>query len=77
MKEVQGWTYYHSATLNMKYAVKETPLGPEVMTEDKTRYTVGEIAVLNAAGVEVGKALHNVKRVFSGTVVDVRNPANP
>lgn len=67
-----AWTYYDSATLGMRYAVKETPLGPEVMTEDKVRYTVAEIAVLNAGGVEVGKALHNVKRVFSGTVVDVR-----
>ena len=72
MKQVEGWTYYDSATLGMKYAVKETPLGPEVMTEDKTRYSAGEIAVLNAGGVEVGKAVHNVKRVFSGTVVDVR-----
>ena len=72
MNNAKGWTYYHSATLGMKYAVKETPLGPEVMTEDKTRYTVAESAVLNAAGMEVGKALHNVKRVFSGTVVDVR-----
>ena len=72
MKQVEGWTYYHSETLNMKYAVKETPLGPEVMTEDKVRYGVAEIAVLNAAGMEVGKALHNVKRVFSGMVVDVR-----
>ena len=72
MNNAPGWTYYHSATLGMKYAVKETPLGPEVMTEDKVRYTVAEIAVLNAAGVEVGKALHNVKRVFSGTIIDAQ-----
>lgn len=72
MPSSNGWTYYHSETLGMRYAVKETPLGPEVMTEDKVRYSSGEIAVLNAGGVEVEKALHNVKRVFNGTVVDVR-----
>ena len=66
------WTYYHSELLGMKYAVRETPLGAEVMTEDKVRYTPTEIAVLNAGKIEVGKAVHNVKRLFSGTVMDVR-----
>lgn len=64
--------YYHSDAIGMDYAVRSTPLGPEVMTADKVRYSPDEVAVLNAGGVEVSKELHNVKKVFSGIVVDVR-----
>ena len=67
-----GWTYYDSEALGMRYAVRETPLGPEVMTSDKVRYSASEIKVLNAGGLSVGKEIHNVKRLFDGVVVDVR-----
>ena len=65
-----GWTYYDSESLGMRYAVRETPIGPEVMTADKVRYSASEIKVLNAGGLSVSKEIHNVKRLFDGVVVD-------
>jgi len=69
-KDTPGWTYAYSDALAMRYAVRKTPLGPEVMTEDKVQYSVGEVAALSMAGVEISMAVHLVKRVFRGAIVD-------
>jgi len=70
MPEAPGWTYAYSDALAMRYAVRQTPLGPEVMTEDKTAYTAAEVKILSMSGVEIAPGIHAVKRVFRGLIVD-------
>ena len=66
-----GWTYYHSAALDMRYATRTTPDGPEVVTEDKTHYSAGEVALLSGYGNGEGitPGIHAAKRVFDGRIV--------
>ena len=65
-----GWTYFYSETLEMECAVKQTPYGPRMVTEDKTEYLPSEIAVLKKIGGEVPRAVHVLKKLFDGEIVD-------
>jgi hypothetical protein len=74
MAILSSWTYDYSNALSMRYAYRMTPLGPEVMTEDKTSYTPAEVKILSMAGVEISPEMHAVKRVFRGLIVDAGRP---
>jgi hypothetical protein len=67
--EAAGWSYFHSESLGLDCAVKNTPLGPIMMTEDKVEYMPDEIAVLRKIGGEVPKSVHIVKKLFGGEIV--------
>ncbi len=67
-----GWTYDYSNALSMRYAYRQTPLGIEVITEDRTRYTAQEVKIMAKAGIEITPGVHSVKRVFQGEIVDVK-----
>lgn len=72
MTNVSSRTYDYSDALSMRYAYRQTPLGIEVITEDKTRYTAQEVKIMAKAGIEITPGLHTVKRVFQGEIVDVK-----
>ena len=74
MPDAPGWTYAYSDALSMRYAYRDTPQGPEVMTEDKTRYSASEVKVLADAGESISLAIHLVKRAFNGEVVSTAMP---
>ena len=65
-----GWQYQRSEPLNMDYAIRTTPAGPEVMTEDRVKYSPDEIRMLSAIG-GISPEIHQVKRVFSGRIIAV------
>ena len=67
-----GWTYFHSEILGLECAVKNTPLGPIMMTSDKVEYMPSEISALQKIGGEVPKSVHIVKKLFDGEIVDRR-----
>ena len=67
--EAAGWVYFHSESLGLDCAVKNTPLGQIMMTEDKVEYMPDEIAALKKIGGEVPKSVHIVKKLFDGEVV--------
>lgn len=70
--EAAGWRYFHSESLGLDCAVKNTPLGPIMMTEDKVEYMPDEIAALRKVGGEVPKSVHVLKKLFDGEIVDRR-----
>ena len=70
------WTYYHSVALGMRYAVRKTGTGPEVMTEDRIRYSPEEVRLIAQVG-EITPQLHAAKKVFRGQVYDVVKPTKP
>lgn len=70
--EAAGWSYFHSESLGLDCAVKNTPLGPIMMTEDKVEYMPDEIAALRKIGGEVPKSVHMLKKLFDGEIVDRR-----
>lgn len=70
--EAAGWSYFHSEILDLDCAVKNTPLGPIMMTEDKVEYMPDEIKVLAKIGGEVPKSVHVLKKLFDGEIVDRR-----
>jgi hypothetical protein len=72
MTNASSWTYDYSDALSMRYAYRQTPLGIEVITEDKTRYTAQEVKIMAKAGIEITPGMHSVKRVFQGEIVDVK-----
>ncbi|MEN6487659.1 MAG: hypothetical protein ABFD66_02050 [Smithella sp.] len=67
-----GWTYAYSDALEMEYATRDTPQGPEVMTADKVRYSPDEISTISSNGGEISLEIHRVKRIFDGTIVYYR-----
>lgn len=69
-----GWTYAYSDALEMEYATRNTPQGPEVMTADKVRYSPDEISTISSNGGEISPEIHLVKRIFEGTIVDYLYP---
>jgi len=75
MPNFTPWTHSHSDALSMRFAHRQTPLGPEVMTEDKVRYSATEVKILSLAGAEICLGAHLVKKVFDGVIVDVGPPA--
>ena len=66
------WTYSHSDALAMDYASRPSPIGAgfEVMTADKVRYSPAEVSRLSEAGVEISLAVHLVKKVFMGEIIE-------
>lgn len=65
-----GWTYFYSETLGMECAVKQTPYGPRMTTEDRVEYMPSELKVLSDIGGDVPRAVHEIKRMFDGEIVD-------
>jgi hypothetical protein len=74
--DAPDWTYEYSAALGMKYAYRDTPEGMEVMTEDRTRYSPREVALLQQAG-GITAAVHRVKKVFEGRIVAFNPSPSP
>jgi hypothetical protein len=63
-----GFIYIKSETLNQEIALSEK--SGWVFCEDGTRYSPGEIKILDAGGNGViTQGVHNVKKVFGGEVV--------
>lgn len=65
-----GWSYFHSAVLGMRYAVRSTASGSEVMTEDKIHYSPEEVRLISEVG-EITPQLHAAKKIFRGHIVGV------
>lgn len=70
--DAPGWTYSHSDALAMDFAYRPSPIGVgfEVMTADKVRYSPAEVSRLSVAGVEISLAMHLVKKVFQGEIIE-------
>lgn len=66
----KSWTYDYSPDLGLKIAYRQTPYGPEVMTEDKINYSPAEIRLLSSVG-GITLQIHNIKKVFHGEIVDI------
>jgi hypothetical protein len=64
-----GFIYIKSEALNQEIALSEK--SGWVFCEDKTRYSPGEIELLNTRDQVITLAVHNVKKVFGGEVVKV------
>lgn len=62
-----AWKYEYSEALKMKYAWQNINNEIEVMTEDKIIYKPSEIKLLD--GIEINLAIHNVKKLFGGTII--------
>ena len=65
-----GWTYFHSESLGLECAVKNTPFGPCMVTSDRVEYLPSEINMLKKIGGEVPRAVHELKRLFDGEIVE-------
>jgi hypothetical protein len=64
-----GFVYIYSEALKQEIAMSEKT--GRVYCEDKVQYSPQEIAIMNAAGVEIDLNTHLVKKVFEGEVVKV------
>lgn len=62
------WEYWYSEALGMKYAMREQNEIWQIMTEDKTQYTMREIEALGDK--QITRGLHFVKRAFNGTIME-------
>lgn len=69
-----GWSYFHSEALDLDCAVRNTPYGPELYTEDKVHYLPAELKIIAGSDGkgEITKALHTVKRLFDGEIIPER-----
>lgn len=69
MEQKPGWTYRYCDSLEQQIAINdETGI---LYTEDKTRYSAEEAAIIIRHGYQIPKAVHVVKKVFGGTVVEL------
>lgn len=58
---------YYSEALDLQYSVNMDT--NEVMTSDKVKYQDSEVLAIGRTGGH-SRTLHNIKKVFSGVIVD-------
>ena len=67
----KGWKYEKANSPHYdEFAYRKTAIGVEVYTGDKVHYTEHEIAILKSEPVP--PALHAVKKLFNGTIIENR-----
>lgn len=70
-KQVPGWTYGHSESLNQDFAYRKDGNGNlELYTEDKTHYNWYEMKVIEKHHAPVPLEVHLCKKVFEGTIIE-------
>jgi hypothetical protein len=70
-----GWLYNDEPhpVINQHFAYKDTNAGRQIMFEDKTFYTEKEVKLLQDYGGLKNVNVHNVKKVFDGEIVKIKN----
>lgn len=69
MKQKPGWTYRLVNSLNMQIAINN--FTGIMYTEDKVRYSLQELRLLQAVDFEISLPVHLVKKVFEGTIISI------
>jgi hypothetical protein len=67
-KVKRGWGYIYSSALKQEVAVK-TRTG-EVYCEDGIKYSPEEIKIMDTAKQEISLAVHLIKKVIGGEIID-------
>ncbi|MCR5187982.1 MAG: hypothetical protein K6C97_03530 [Treponema sp.] len=67
MLEKPGWTYSYIEILGQHIAVNDKT--DVLYTEDKTMYTPEESRLLKKRNYQLPKLVHQVKKLFQGTLV--------
>ena len=69
-KQVPGWTYGHSDSINQDIAYrKDGNGGLELYTEDKTHYTWQEINAISKHKDGLPLQVHIIKKMFNGVIL--------
>jgi hypothetical protein len=69
-----GFVYIKSHALKQEVAWRKKD--GRVFCEDGVQYSPEELAIMEAAGVEIDMATHNVKKVLGGKVVKIERTTN-
>ena len=69
-KQVPGWTYSHSDSINQDIAYRKDGNGNlELYTEDKTHYTWQEINAISKHKEGLPLQVHIIKKLFNGVIL--------
>lgn len=69
-KQVPGWTYGHSDSINQDIAFRKDGNGNlELYTEDKTHYNWHEISVISKHKDGLPLQVHLIKKTFMGEII--------
>lgn len=69
-KQVPGWTYGHSDSINQDIAFRKDGNGNlELYTEDKTHYTWQEIIAISKHKDGLPLQVHLIKKTFMGEII--------
>lgn len=69
MEQKPGWTYSFINSLQQHIAINDKT--GVLYTEDKTMYTPEESDLLKRVDYQIPPAVHIVKKLFSGTIIDL------
>lgn len=69
MEQKPGWTYSFINSLQQHIAINDKT--GVLYTEDKTMYTPEEADLLKRVDYQIPPAVHIVKKLFSGTIIDL------
>lgn len=69
MDQKPGWTYSYIDSLHQHIAINDKT--GVLYTEDKTMYTPQEAALLKRIDYQIPPSVHIVKKLFSGTIIDL------
>ena len=70
MEQKPGWTYRFIPSLNMQIAINDST--GVMYTEDKIKYSPAEQLLLKNIDYQLPLSVHLVKKVFDGTLLQVR-----
>lgn len=69
MEQKPGWTYSYCESLQQNIAINDTT--NVLYTEDKTRYSPEETALLQSINFQIPKTVHIIKKTFGGTILSL------
>jgi hypothetical protein len=70
MEQKPGWIYRFIPSLNMQIAINDST--GVMYTEDKIKYSPDEQLLLKTIDYQLPLSVHLVKKVFDGTLLQVR-----
>ena len=70
MEQKPGWIYRFIPTLNLQIAISDST--GVMYTEDKIKYSPNEQLLLKTIDYQLPLSVHLVKKVFDGTLLQVR-----